>query len=1016
MPVNRLFFQLLRVLIPFLLCNAGNAQTHWDHVTAFGTRDHLAHEVVLSINQDALGYLWVGTQNGLSRYNGSDFESVAFPASASTPSEPPMIESIYRDQQDLLWIGSRSGQIACYQPSEQRWTGPFLWTNGQRTEAIFTFKQAPDGAIWFGGAMGSFGRLDASDVSIQVKGQLSNQIRSLSVFKDQLVINNLQLYDSTGRPQSLLNHTAEVIFTGNHEQSTHYSLSGNELHINSGTSKFKVPLPIELIGENNLVFSINSRGALLIASPQVICTIDADGMLLDQLPISDGQAPENLYLNAIFEDRTGVIWLGTNSGLLKVDRSHFRFKKWSSQHDSRNLSQNYVRTIYRDRNDALWVGFKNGSINRLRENHIEVYRFPGHTLTTNCALHHSSGQILFGCTEGLFAKSTSESSVRPISLPGDSLYSVWSLYEDDAGLLWVGTLKRGILLLDANLHPLAHFDQLPAKASAINQAVWTFYKDQRGQIWLGTDNGLKQLFIDSAAFSNGRYNQAVSFKSVSEKEPFNRIGKHVWHLQEDPSGRLWIGTTDKGISIFNPVDSSFKQLDLESGFPFSCISGLCFDQHGFTWVSTINGLFRLDSTLRIVHHYTQGDGLISNDFNFKACVTDPAGNLYFGSKTGMIQLNPTDFLETDSAWIQPLIPSLDVLGESFAHDLQDGDTIELRHNQNFLRMQLALLDFRSSENQVLHYKLHGFDQQVQIRTMAQPYADYTNIPPGTYRFEFSVLDNPKAPTKPSTQIIFVVKPALWQRLPLQLLAGFILLGLFSLFFIAEARAYAARKSEEERIKRELAEMELKALQTQMNPHFIFNALNAIQHYVVKHDVEKVNAYLGKFSQLMRQILESSKQRFIPLEEEIQLLRNYVDLEQLRFGHRFDYRFEVEMATATSQAEIPSMFIQPFVENAINHGLVHLKQKGVLLIQFSETEDAICCTIDDNGIGRIKSQKIKEEQAAYRSRSMEIIAEQTERFQKDGLLIEVNTTDKTAPKSGTTVTLKIAKEHVERTDH
>jgi len=159
----------------------------------------------------------------------------------------------------------------------------------------------------------------------------------------------------------------------------------------------------------------------------------------------------------------------------------------------------------------------------------------------------------------------------------------------------------------------------------------------------------------------------------------------------------------------------------------------------------------------------------------------------------------------------------------------------------------------------------------------------------------------------------------------------------------------------------LAEIEMKALRAQMNPHFIFNSLNSIQKYILKNDTFAASQYLTKFSKLIRLILDHSNQNFISLSSEIELLKLYVEIEDMRFDNQFDYHFEIAENLNSESIQIPSMIIQPYIENAIWHGLLHKETKGILSITFKEKDGCIKVIVDDDGIGREKALEIKSKQ-------------------------------------------------------
>lgn len=184
------------------------------------------------------------------------------------------------------------------------------------------------------------------------------------------------------------------------------------------------------------------------------------------------------------------------------------------------------------------------------------------------------------------------------------------------------------------------------------------------------------------------------------------------------------------------------------------------------------------------------------------------------------------------------------------------------------------------------------------------------------------------------------------------------IALIALFIF---RQFKAAKREKLLAEQQKSMMELKALRAQMNPHFIFNAINSIQHFILKNEPDAAQKHLNKFSKLIRKVLENSKQESIPLSEEIEMLQLYTELELVRFSSKFKYKFAVSDKLSPENIMVPPLIIQPFIENAIWHGLMHLKERqGELLITFDKENDMLSCTIDDNGIGRKRSQELRDE--------------------------------------------------------
>ncbi len=189
----------------------------------------------------------------------------------------------------------------------------------------------------------------------------------------------------------------------------------------------------------------------------------------------------------------------------------------------------------------------------------------------------------------------------------------------------------------------------------------------------------------------------------------------------------------------------------------------------------------------------------------------------------------------------------------------------------------------------------------------------------------------------------------YQRTFILLLSGLILLLLaFIIVLIARMRIQ----------KKHNSYLALKSLRTQMNPHFIFNALNSINHFIVKNDERNANKFLGKFAKLMRDILQNSEADFIPLKQEIEMMQHYLELEYMRFPDKFEYDFVIEDNLENTDIEIPPMILQPYIENAVWHGLRYLESGGKLLVKMEKVEKSLRVIIEDNGIGRAKSAALK----------------------------------------------------------
>jgi LytS/YehU family sensor histidine kinase len=222
---------------------------------------------------------------------------------------------------------------------------------------------------------------------------------------------------------------------------------------------------------------------------------------------------------------------------------------------------------------------------------------------------------------------------------------------------------------------------------------------------------------------------------------------------------------------------------------------------------------------------------------------------------------------------------------------------------------------------------------------------------------------------------------------------------------------ATKAQEKQLVNRQLAELKLEAVRAQMNPHFIFNCLNAIQHYNVSHDFDSAQQFLSDFAMLIRKTLHLSKQDFISLREELSFLESYIKLEKMRFEDQFTYSFLIDPNIDLDQMKVPSLLLQPFVENSINHGLKYRKEPGGTIdISFTKSRDDLIVKVSDNGIGIARSMELKASRGvSHQSQGTNLTTNRIEvinKIYKTAMRLQISSSEAGAAHSGTNVTLII----------
>jgi hypothetical protein len=363
--------------------------------------------------------------------------------------------------------------------------------------------------------------------------------------------------------------------------------------------------------------------------------------------------------------------------------------------------------------------------------------------------------------------------------------------------------------------------------------------------------------------------------------------------------------------------------------------------------------------------YGTEDGLQSKEFNQEAFYEGQDGTLYFGGVKGFNYFNPLRI------GIQRKAPSCFISGISIDEQQKKtrvGQTSKklmlLDYLRHIISVEFGVLNYYLSEKARYRYKLSGQgDDWITLGNSNR--IVFSNLLPGKYQLSVQASINGNDWSAFPAVLNFVVRPPFFRTW------WFILLMLCLLFLLTysiyKMRVRQVRKEAE--LSMQMSELKMQALRAQMNPHFIFNSLNSIQHLVIKNESQQAFSYLSKFSKLLRMILETSDKPYILLEKEVEVLKLYLELEKLRFDSQFTTYFELEDEAEWADLKIPTLMLQPYVENAIWHGLLPKEGEKKLWIRVKVRDGYLLLEIEDNGIGRKKSGEIKSLQSVkYESRS------------------------------------------------
>lgn len=631
------------------------------------------------------------------------------------------------------------------------------------------------------------------------------------------------------------------------------------------------------------------------------------------------------FILSLFEDNQGIIWAGlSGGGIAKYDPEKYQFQTYRQLPGTTNsLSDNMIFCLYGKSDKELLIGTQNGGMvqfNPEKNQFIPFRKIPGnpHSLLNNTVygITIDEQNNYWVATWGGLCK-------YDPSLPPDRAFTSYTDNQLAANLYAVTKLKNENRLLVSGSNGLFMFDLSTASwrsSKDINGYIDThtivarcFSEQQNNKIWIGTE-GLGLLLYN---YATGVFEEAAEVNAVT---------RNIRCIFQDKE-RLWLGS-DNGLIRYNSylrkVTGVWNSIN---GLPNDVVYGILKDSSGKLWLSTNNGLSCFNIVKNTFKNYDVSYGLQAMEFNTAACYGDKEGNLYFGGINGLNVFHPSRLSANTYAPVVQ-ISSIKIFDRELTtpSNISFTKIIELNHQQNFVNIEFTALNYSHTEKNSYAYMLEGVDQD-WTEAGKRNFASYTQLLPGKYIFKVKAANSDGKWSDEIKQLEIIIHPPFWStwwfRVGLLVMLG----GL--IFWLYKLKTDQIRK--QERLKAEfdkkIANAETAALRAQMNPHFIFNTLNSINSYIIENNPRTASDYLTKFARLIRIILDNSKHETIPLSKEIETLRLYLLMESVRFGNKFDYEIRIDKMVDEQSIRIPPMIIQPYVENAIWHGLLHKEKRN-----------------------------------------------------------------------------------------
>ncbi len=434
---------------------------------------------------------------------------------------------------------------------------------------------------------------------------------------------------------------------------------------------------------------------------------------------------------------------------------------------------------------------------------------------------------------------------------------------------------------------------------------------------------------------------------------------------------FWVAGENK---LFH-LDNRFHVIQIysaENGLPELPITGLIDDNKGNIWFHTDRSIQELNVATGQIKTLSEIDGFEKQNFALSPFVSkDAHGSIYYCGGTlgfGFDKISPYSFISPVSS---SYIKSLNINQKLFILKASNyTDTLSLKYYQTKIEIETGIIDYYSNGKSRIRYKLEGNNTNESWNYGPCYYTiRYENLQPGNYKLIMQASNISNEFNGPETFLFINISTAFWNTLWFRIVViacAVVLIYRLIRWRLHKKFQHQFQQSEKEKqiaeLRHKTSELEMQALRSQMNPHFIFNSLNSINRFILQNERAQASEYLTKFSRLVRLILQNSQSSLITLESELESLELYLKLEALRFNYHFSYKISVPEDLDISALQVPPLILQPYTENAIWHGLMHKEEKGQLDVEISEEDDHLYFKITDNGIGREKAAELASKSA------------------------------------------------------
>jgi PAS domain S-box-containing protein len=811
----------------------------------------LSQNTIQCIFQDKQGFMWIGTMDGLNRFDGHEFIIYQYDGDDPGSISSSDIQAIIQDRDGKLWVGTSNG-FNRFDPLTGRFCryqhipGDVNSLVDNSTRAIL---QDRDGFLWIGTRQG-LNRLNPATGKFELFQHRQGDPHSLG----------------DNEITALGEDSAGVLWIGTFTGGlSRYDRSSNQFK----TYRHDPENPDSLRHDTIYTLVIDKQGLLWISTGSGLDRFDPGTEQFTHFKIADtdSQGLKSNRITFVFEDSRGDLWAGTEwDGLFLLDRQTGKFNPLANRTSGgSNLNSKRTTCVYEDNSRNLWIGTWDGGINVWEyswQPFLHYCHAPDNpaSLSSNSVyqIHEDSrGQIWIGTGRGIDRFDPRQNRIS--RFPEEEGYPAWlasevffALYVDANDNLWGGTPRRGLIRIDPQRHQVSQYRHNPGQNSIRPGPIWTITGDRSGIIWIGlaSENGgvnrldpgtgLFEVFVykpgNPQSLSNNivtsiledhgnniwigterglnRLNpssQPVVFtRFLASKDDSSCVSDDfIYSLYEDKEHIIWVGTNSGGLNRFDPATGKFTHYNKrKNGFPNDTIYGILGDGEGNLWLTTNNGMCKFNPRNLVVRNYDVTDGLQSNEFNFSAYKSSK-GMMFFGGVNGFntfypeqIKNNPvippvviTHFkIFNEPVPIGPLTKGLVILEQ----DISSTHEIHLNYRQTSLSFEFSALNYNQPEKNRYRYIMEYFETKWSP-VGKQRTASYTNLPPGKYVFRVTGSNNDGIWNETGAAVTIIISPPFWQTWWFRVIIALIIAGIIVAVDQIKTRLILKRKTQLERL-------------------------------------------------------------------------------------------------------------------------------------------------------------------------------------------------------------------------